>query len=123
MPNQELAEELHSPINRKFDKRKFYPPCRDNLWGNDLADMLLINKFNKEIRFLLCDIDIYSKYAWVVPLKDKKRITIINDFQKVLNGSERKPNKILVCKVSEFYNRSMKSWLQDNDIEMYSTHS
>ena len=78
--------------------------------------MQLISKFNERFRFLLCVIAIDSKHAWVVPLKDKKGITI-------LNGSSRKRNKILVDKGSKLYNRSMKSWLQDNDIKMYSTHN
>ena len=85
--------------------------------------MQLISKFNKGFRFLLCVIDIYSKYAWVVPLKDKKSISIVNAFQSILNKSNRKPNKIWVDKGSEFYNRSMKSWLEKKDIEMYSTHN
>ena len=72
---------------------------------------------------MLCLIDIYSKYAWVVPLKDKKGVSIANAFQSILNKSNRKPNKIWVDKVSEFYNRSMRSWLEKNDIEMYSTHN
>ena len=78
---------------------------------------------NKEIRFLLCAIDIFSKYGWVVPLKNKKGITIVDAFQKILNDSKRKPNKIWVYKGSEFYNRSMKSWLEKNSIEMYLTHN
>ena len=69
--------------------------------------MQLISKFNKEIRFILCVVNIYSKNAWVVPLKDKKSITITNAFQKVLDESCRKPNKIWVEKDSEFYNRSV----------------
>ena len=82
----------------------------------------LISKFNKGFRFLLCFIDIYSKYAWAIPLREKKEITITNAFQKVLDKSNCKPNKIWVDKGSEFYNRSMKSWLEKNAIEMYSTH-
>ena len=85
--------------------------------------MQLISKFNKGFRFLLCVIDIYSKYAWVVPLKDKKGVSIINAFQNILQKSNRRPNKIWVDKDSEFYNRSMKSWLEKDDIEMYSTHN
>ena len=83
----------------------------------------MISKFNKGIRFLLSVINIYSKYAWVNPLKDKKGITITNAFQKVLKESNRKPNKIWVDQGNEFYNSSMKSWLEKNDIEMYSTHN
>ena len=82
--------------------------------------MQLISKFNKRFRFLLCVIDIFSKYAWVVPLKGKKGISIVNAFQKILDKLERKPNKTWFDKGSEFYNNSLKNWLKDNDIEMYS---
>ena len=71
--NIQLADELHKPIIRKFKKRKVYSSFRDNIWGVDLADMQLLSKFDKGFRFLLCVIDIFSKYAWVIPLKDKKR--------------------------------------------------
>ena len=71
--NEKLAEELHKPVIKKFKKRKVYSAFKDNIWSAYLADMQLISKFNKGFRFLLCVIDIYSKYAWVVPLKDKKR--------------------------------------------------
>ena len=85
--------------------------------------MQLISKFNKWFRILLCVINIYSKYPWVIPLKDKKGTTITNAFQKILKDSNRRPNKIWFDKGSKFYNRSMKSWLEKNDIEMYSTHN
>ena len=85
--------------------------------------MQLTSNFNKGICFLLCVIDIFSKYAWVIPLKHRKAITITNAFQKILDESNLKPNKIWVDKGSEFYNRSMKSWLEKNTIEMYSTHN
>ena len=85
--------------------------------------MQLISKFNKGFKFLSCVIDIYSKYAWVVPLQDKKGVSIVNVFQNILKKSNRKTNKIWVDKDGEFYNRSMKSWLVKNDIEMYSTHN
>ena len=81
--------------------------------------MQMISKFNKGFRSLSHVIDIYSKYAWVIPLKDKKGITITNVFQKTLNESNRKPNKMRVDKGSEFYNIPMKSWLEKNGIEMY----
>ena len=71
--NQQLANALYKPIIRKFKKRKVYSSFKDNIWGVDLADMQLISKHNKGIRYLLCVIDLFSKYAWIVPLKDKKR--------------------------------------------------
>ena len=101
----------------KLFLRKVHSPSKDNIWGTDLADMQLISKFNKGFKFLLCLIDIY---AWVIPFNDKKGITITNAFQNFLDELECKPNKIWVHKGSRFYNRSTKSWLQKNDIEMYS---
>ena len=86
--NQQLAEELHKPIIRKFEKRKVYSTFKDNIWGADLADMQLLSKYNKGIRFLLCVIDIFSNYAWVVPLKDKKGISIVKAFQSILKQSK-----------------------------------
>ena len=71
--------------------------------------MQLLSKFSKGFRFLLCVIDTYSKYAWAIPLKDKKGISIVNAFQKVLKESNRKPNKIWVDKRSEFYNKYFKN--------------
>ena len=100
-----------------------YSSFKDNVWGVDLADMQLLSKFNKGFRFLLCVIDIFSKYAWVIPLKDKKDISIVNAFHIILKGSNRKPNKIWVDKGSEFYNSSFKEWLKDKDIEMHSTNN
>ena len=123
MQNQELAEKIHKPITRKFDKRKVYSFFKDNIWGADLADMKLISKFNQIICILLGVIDIYNKYAWVVPLKVKKGITINNAFQNFLDESNCTPNKIWINKGSQFYNGSVKVWSQDNDIEMYSTNN
>ena len=121
--NQRLAKELHKPSIKKFEKMKVHAAFKDNIWGADLADVQLLSKYNKGIRFSLCVIDIFSKYAWVVPLKDKKGISIVAAFQSILKQSNRKPNKIWVDKGSEFYNASFKKWLQDNDIVMYSTNN
>ena len=96
---------------------------KGNTWGADLADMQLVSTFNKGIRILLCAVDLFSKYAWVIPLKDGKDVTTVSAFQKILDDSKRKPNKIRVDKGSEFYNSFLKSWLEKNDLEMYSTHN
>ena len=123
LATEKLAEELHKPIIKTFLKSTVYSGFKENIWDVDLADMQLISKFNKRFRLLLCVIGIFSKYAWVVPLKDKKGASIVNAFQKILKESDRKPNKIWVDKGSEFYNNSFKKWLKDNDIEMYSIHN
>ena len=117
----ELGNEIHKPIIRKFNKSKVYSSYRDNIWGADLADMQLLSKYNKGIKYLLCVIDLFSKYAFVIPLKKRKDVSIVNAFQKILNKLERKPNKIWVDQGSEFYNRDFKKWLTSNDISMYST--
>ena len=121
--NKILAEELHKPVINKFNKRKVFSQFRDNIWGVDLADMQSLSKKNKAIKYLLCAIDLFSKYAFVVPLKDKRRISIVNAFNKIIEQSNRKPNKIWVDQGSEFYNRVFKKWLADNDIVMYSTYN
>ena len=110
-------------INRLLENlRKVYSWFRDNIWGVDLADMQLLSKYNKGIKYLLCGNDLFSKYAWVIPLKAKIEIGIVNAFQKIISEG-RKPNKIWVDQGSEFYNKSFKDFLKINNIEMYSTYN
>ena len=118
-----LADELHKPVIKKFNKRKVYSQFKDNIWGVDLADMQSLSKENKGIKYLLGAIDLYSKYAFVIPLKDKKGISIVNAFNKIIKQSGRKPNKIWVDQGGECYNNVFKKWLSDNDIIMYSTYN
>ena len=92
-PNYQLENELHKPIIRKFKKREVYSSFRDNIWGVDLADMQSLSKYNKGIKYLLCAIDLFSKYMWVIPLKNKKGISIVNAFKKTISKGI-KPNKI-----------------------------
>ena len=118
-----LADELHKPIIKKFNKRKVYSQFKDNIWGVDLADMQSLSRKNKGIKYLLCAIDLYSKYAFVIPLKDKKGIRIVNAFDKIIKQSNRKPSKIWVDQGGEFYNNVFEKWLSDNDIIIYSTYN
>ena len=118
-----LADERHKPIIRKFDKRLVYSRFKDNIWGVDLADMQSLSRINKGIKYLLCAIDLYSMYAFFIPLKDKKGISIVNAFNKIIKQSNRKPNKIWVDQGGEFYNNVFEKWLSDNDINMYSTYN
>ena len=121
--NYQLANELHKPIIRKFQKRKVYSFFRDNIWGTDLADMKSLSKYNKGIKYSLRAIDLFSKYAWVVPIKDQKGTSIANVFKKILSDSNKKPNKIWFDQGSEFYNNPFKDVLKINSIEMYSTYN
>ena len=100
-----------------------YSQFKDNIWGVDLADMQSLSRKNKGIKYLLCAIDLYSKYAFVIPLKDKKGISIVNAFNKITKQSNGKPNKIWVDQGGEFYNNVFEKLLSDNDINMYSTYN
>ena len=100
MSNQQLANELHEPIIRKIKKKK------DNIWRVCLADMQIISKCKTELGFYYVLLIFFSKYPWVVPLKEKKGITIVNAFKIILDSSKRKPNKIRADQGSEFYNNS-----------------
>ena len=118
-----LADELHKPAFKKFNKRKVYSQFKDNIWGVNLADMQSLSKKNKNIKYLLCAIDLYSKYAFVVPLKDRKGISVTNGFNKIIKQSGRKPNKIWADQGSEFYNHVFKRWLSRNNVIMHSTYN
>ena len=121
-PNYQLTNELHRQIIKKFKKRKVYSSFRDNIWVVDLADMEPLRKYNKGIKYLLCAIDLPSKFAWVVPLKDKRGISIVNAFRKIVSRG-LKPNKIWVEQDGEFYNKLFKRFLKINNIDMYSTYN
>ena len=116
---QKVVFELHKPIIKKFKKRKIYSSFRDNIWVVDLADMQSLSRYNKRVKYLLCATDLFSKYVWVIPFKDKKETSIVNAFQKIISKG-RKPNKIWVDQGGEFYNQSFKDFLKINNIEMYS---
>ena len=109
-----------SRLLKKIKKRKVYSSFKDNMWDVDLADIQSLSKYDKKIKYLLCAIDLFSKYAWVIHLKDKKGSSIVNAFQKIIL-KERKPNIIWVDEGSEFYNQSFKDFLKINNIEMYPT--
>ena len=107
-----MADELHKPIIRKFEKRKVYSSFRENICGVDLVDMQSLSRYNKGIRYLLCAIDLF--------IKDKKGTSIVNAFKKIVSEG-RKPNEIWVDQVSEFDNKPFRDFLKINNIEMYST--
>ena len=81
------------------------------------------SKCNKGIKYLLCAIDLSSKYASTILIKNKQGTSIVHAFKKILSDSNRKPNKIWVDQGSEFYNKSFEDFLKINNIEMYSTYN
>ena len=104
-----LASELYKPVIKKFNKRKVYSQLIDNIWEVDLADMQSLSRKNRSIKYLLCAIDLCSKYAFVILLKDTKGISIVNAFDKIIKQSNRKPNKIWADQGEKFYNNVFKN--------------
>ena len=98
--NYQLTNKLHKPIIRKLKKRKVYSSFKDNIWRVDLADMQSLSKCNKGIKYLLCAIDLFSKYAWVIPLKDKKGTSIVNAFQKIISKEKKQIKYGLIKEVN-----------------------
>ena len=115
MSDQQLPEKLRKLIIRKFKTPRVHSSFINTIQGVDLANMQLTSTNNKGTLLLLCVIEIVSRYSWFILLKGNKDITITNAFQEILDQSCRKPNKIWVDKGSEFYNRSMILWQQNND--------
>ena len=121
---EQLAEELHKPVNKKFKIRKVYVRFKGNIWAAYIAEMKSLSSKNKNVKYLLCVIDVFTKYAWVKPLKGKKGKTVVNTFMSlIVNESNGKPNKLWVDQGRELYNKLMQKWLYNNDILMDSTHN
>ena len=123
----QLANELHKPIRRKFEKRRVIITGKnsnspiDNTWTADLVDMQPYSRWNKGYKYLLTVLDVFSKYAWVIPIKDKKGETITNAFKGIINN--RKPTYLWTDKGTEFYNSTFKDYLKENGITLYSTQN
>ena len=115
----ELANELHKPAVHRFQKRKVYVGGIDDIWAADLVDMQAFAKQNDDVKYLLCVIDLFSRYGWIAPLNDKSGDSVYNAFAKIFTSSGRKPQKLWVDKGTEFYNKRVKSL----GVELYSTEN
>ena len=118
------AYTLHKPVRRKFPRRKTIVGGIDHLWQADLVDVSGLKKYNKSYRFLLTCIDVFSKFAWVVPLKSKSGASLVEGFRAVLNLSRgRKPRRLQTDKGSEFKNKKFQAFLEDESIDFYTTEN
>ena len=126
---QQLAKEVFSPQITKFKRQRIIPLYKDETWSADLIDKSSLSKYNNNYKFILTVIDIFTNYAWAIPLKNKSGLSITNGFKIVLSehpqgGSEpRKPGKLWVDRGSEFYNKTFKSLLKEYETKLYSTYS
>jgi hypothetical protein len=120
--NEELANELHAPVKRKFQRRRVISYGVDDVWSCDLVEMQEWSKQNKGYRYMLNVVDVFSKFAWSVKLLDKKGKTVLEAFEQIVDSSGRKPKHIWVDEGKEFYNKDMDAWIKENNITRYSTH-
>ena len=100
--NEHLAEELYKPVIKKVKRRRVYARFKDNIWLADLAEMGSLSSKNRGVKYLLCVIDVFTKYAWVKSLKDKKGKTVLNAFTEIVNESYRKPKNYGLIKEENF---------------------
>ena len=121
--SQQRAEELHKPITRNFRKRRVISYGVDKIWAADLVEMQKYGKWNKGIKYLLMVIDVFSKYGWIVPLKDKKTESVSLAFDTIFKKSKRKPEKLWTDKGTEFISKHFKDFLKKNKIKLYHTHN
>ena len=117
---EKLANELHKPIIRNFKRRKVnFGNFSNEIWSADLIDLKKLKKYNNGFQYIINIIDLYSRYAWSIPIKNKTGKNIVEAFESIV--TQQKPKKLWVDNGSEFYNKIFKKWLNDNNIEMYST--
>ena len=121
--SQQLAEELHKPITRNFRKRTVISYGIDKIWAADLVEMQKYSKWNKGIKYLLMVIDVFSKYGWIVTLKDKKTESVSLAFDTIFKKSKRKPQKLWTDKGSEFISKHFKDFLKRHNITLYHTQN
>ena len=120
--SDELANELHKPIRRKFMKRTVFAKNVDDIWTADLVDMQQFAKNNKGVKYLLTVIDVFSKYGWIIPLKTKTGIEVAKAFEELFKQN-KPPSKLWTDKGTEFYNTHMKKVLSSNNVLLYSTEN
>ena len=120
--SEELADELYKPVKRKFQRRQVLVDEIDDVWAADLVELQEWKHVNNGYRYILNVIDCFSKYAWSVPLKDKKGETVLDAFKYIVETSNRKPMYIWVDEGKDFYDKGMTVWLKDKNILRYSTH-
>ena len=121
--SQQLAEELHKPITRNFRKRRVISYGIDKIRAGDLVEIQKYSKWNKGIKYLMMVIDVFSKYGWIVPLKDKKTESVSSAFDLIFKKSKRKPEKLWTDKGSEFISKHFREFLKKNNIKLYHTEN
>lgn len=123
MSKLDIIHELHKPARRNFPRRHVKMKGIDDLWQADLVEMIPYSKNNKNYKYLLTVIDTFSKYAWGIPLKNKKGITVAKSMEKIFKTSRRKPRNLQTDQGKEFFNECFQKVMNKHFIKHYSTFS
>jgi len=118
----DYAKELHKNIDNDFTRRKVIVFDIDDIWGADLVDMSGYSKENRDYKYILTVIDVFSKYAWAIPLKYKNSKSVLDAFKQIFKESKRKPIRLWIDQGGEFYNKEFETFMKKNNISMYSTY-
>ena len=121
--SQQLAEELHKPITKNFIKRRVISYGIDKIWAADLVEIQKFSKWNKGVKYLLMVIDVFFKYGWIKPLKDKMTESVSSAFDEIFKKNKRKPLMLCTDKGSEFVSKRFKEFLKKNKIKLYHTEN
>ena len=118
---KQFSSEIHKRALKKFKRRHVIVDRKDEIWGIDLADMNSLISFNDGYRYILCIIDVFTKFAWAVPLKNKMAATVLFAVEAVVSKSKRIPEKVWLDQGSEFYNKQFQEWANDHNIDVFYT--
>ena len=120
---KEIAEEIFSPVIKKFQRIQIQTHYKDECWSNDLIDRSSLSKYNKNYKLNFTIFDNHTKYAWAIPLKDKSGKSTTTAFKNLLETNKRKPQKVWSDRGKEFYNQTFLHHLHEQNIQIYSTNS
>ena len=118
-----LTDELHKPVKRKFEKRQVFARNVDDIWAADLVDMQYYSRTNKGFKYLLMIIDVFSKYGWAIPLKNKSSAEIVRAFTELWNSGQKPPKFLWTDKGKEFVNKQFRTLLEEKKVHLYWTEN
>ena len=118
-----LTDELHKPVKRKFEKRQVFVRNVDDIWAADLVDMQYYSRTNKGFKYILMIIDVFSKYGWAIPLKNKTSAEVVRAFTELWNSGQKPPKYLWTDKGKEFDNREFRKLLEEKKVHMYWTEN
>ena len=120
---KQLARELLKSKQNRFSRRRIFSPNVNSIWTMDLLDIHQFARHNKNYRFILVVLDIFSRFAWARPLKNKSGVSVAKAFEDIISESDKKPHKVWSDRGTEFYNAAVARLFERNKIKLYSTYN